>query len=415
MPAFNSPLPRGSFPNYHESSPLRDKRDSDATGKQWQKSDNLRWQLSQIINNASQTNRQVQLLGRRILGMGPQNVAQNVQYGPFAVYKPVQLVINPITPYLTFDTDGNPVAGFFDSTVPTNLPTTCNPTTDGWRIFAMRDGLVSARGFNSILFEEQNWSPTVSQQFNIPLADFSTTISNSSAEVGQPTTDFVGFDYDIDPNDPSQNTNADVICLVLPGTVDVHGDFNFALWLQVDPNNFWFNVMAKQFSVGDADIFPNPTDSTAPPIAIISSIQSQMVSNATTTNLAIYQIQFGHVFNHVGYFSNQIFNDPPNLNQLAYNSTVNFKGNWNNDGITLTAFFPGDVVTKQHEIDFAVSSGTITITDTVGGGPTTKLYAQELWMSTVPGFTTDPSTDPDWFLYNGITLAPNTDPTPNTT
>jgi len=86
MPIIASPLPRGYFPKHRESSAQRSLRDSDATGKMWLKSQQTNQQTQQMQNALSSTNRAVQKLQRRILGMAPP-LANNVQIvQPFQIY-----------------------------------------------------------------------------------------------------------------------------------------------------------------------------------------------------------------------------------------------------------------------------------------------------------------------------------------
>ena len=448
MPAFNSPMPRGSFPNYHESSPLRDKRDSDATGKQWQKNDNVRWQLSQLANAVSQTNRQVQLQGRRILGMAPQNVSPTPEYYPFKIYKPDLSLI--LTQGTTFDDDGNPILIQIDYTVPTNLPTTINPNTDGWRIWAMREGLVSSRATYGV----QNIVP--GSTFLAVGPDFSNMYEPTGAGgagEGDMGFDFLGldrigiasngygtpFDYD-----PSKNPQFDGTSLpaplaiwpfIIPGDADSSGLYSFALWIKSDltargnpTDEFGAQLMGKRYETLGADDantpFPEITDNTTIPIGFLSSLGVNYAVTIFTdpTALTAYNIQKGDFIAKYGSWKNNTIAHPTTT-QLHLSGTLNYRGDFLHDlNLQDSIFYPGDVVKIESVITVSANSSggistSITITDSDVGSTNSagKIYSENLWMQTVVAFTSDPTTDPNWVKISGLYASPQTDPTPNTT
>lgn len=69
MPVIPQPLPRGSYPQYFESSGMRSQRDSDATGKQWLRNNTMANQDMQVRNSLSALNRAIQRQRPRVLGM----------------------------------------------------------------------------------------------------------------------------------------------------------------------------------------------------------------------------------------------------------------------------------------------------------------------------------------------------------
>lgn len=110
MSIFSSPLPRSGMPRTHLSSNQRSLRDSDATGKLWQKGGAWSSQISSLTKGVGKLNNDVRKLKRRIVG-GTPAPAGVVEMFPFKIYN-------------------------FQN----NLLTTNN-----WRTFQMRDGIISAR------------------------------------------------------------------------------------------------------------------------------------------------------------------------------------------------------------------------------------------------------------------------------
>ena len=129
------------------------------------------------------------------------------QYYPFKIYKPdISLLGNT---GVIFDAEGVPNTIAINAFAPTNLPTTVNPKTDGWRIWAIREGMVSQRGYDFAQTDYQLFTPGGQAQVN--LSDFSTSfeITTGCDTVG------IGFQqglpYDFDP---SQSSSAAPVTIV---------------------------------------------------------------------------------------------------------------------------------------------------------------------------------------------------------
>lgn len=362
--------------------------------------------------------------GNTIYEIPPQVDKEN--FYPFKIYKPDFSLLTPQGN--TFDDSGNPVAINIDSTVPTNLPTTVNPKTDGWRIWAVRTGMVSLRSYEFAQTDVQFFFPGGSGSAQVNLSDFSTSFEVSSGCDGIGIGFQQGLPYDFDPADGTAQAPVSITPIVINADPDEFGLYGFALFLKTTSvfapeANTPATLMGLSYDAhfGGELVFPTPTDSSFIPIGVISSLGWGFYNGQGNPKyLTAYQIQYGNVINRYGIFENN-FDDE----QLNYSANLNFRGNWQTDLIVNSCFYPGDLIQYQRELDFTATStvnapgvGTVTttvvITDPDAEETGASLFVTELYMATVVGFTDDPTFDPNFVKISGVDFTPNENPTPNT-
>lgn len=331
---------------------------------------------------------------------------------PFKIYKPdLSTIANVGT---IFDIFGNPSDIAINSTVPTNLPLTVNPTTDAWRIWAVREGLVSARSYLFTCFDQQFVLPGF--LFKTTNSDFSTLLEVKGCDkigIGQP----VGVPYDFDV---LSSNLVKVKPIILPFNFDFSGLYSIVLWIQVDMENITATLMGTRYQTlsGYQSAFPNPTDSSFIPVGMITSLGINFYKSAGDPKAVTgFNIQIGDLLSRYGSFQNN--NGNSLADDLIFSATTNYRGDFLNDNrLADLVFYPGDIVKVEGEIDLtATSSGGIltTVTATIPATASShKLFSQNLWMMTSVGFTTDPTTDPDWVKISGLDVSTQNNPTPNT-
>lgn len=363
--------------------------------------------------------------GQTLVLHTPPPPAQVIDYHPFEIYKPDLSGLS--TSGWIPDGSGimRPIA--ISTATPTNLPTTINPKTDAWRIWAVRTGAVSLRNLYSATVDNQVF--LTGFEASVPLSDFSmsyeVTSGCDSVALGNQT----GLPYEYDPGSDSLASKFGLVVtpLILPasitpspiGTPPLYG---LALVVRIDTAangsgsglppatlmGFVYNCLTQYNTA-----FPTPADCMAIPIGAISALGYKYYeSGGDSKSFTPFQIQYGNILSRYGLFENQ---NQESSGDLLYNATLNFRGNWQNDQIADEIFYPGDTIQYQREMDFTASGGiTVTITDPEGGSGS-KLYFTELYMMTTTGFTSDPSTDDNFVRISGVDFSSNDDQTPNTT
>jgi len=78
MSHFNNPIPRSGLPQFAESTKMRSPRDSDATGRLWQKAAKVTAQESYNLSAIQRLQRELSRLRRRIVGAGFTDTTSNV-------------------------------------------------------------------------------------------------------------------------------------------------------------------------------------------------------------------------------------------------------------------------------------------------------------------------------------------------
>jgi len=421
-----TPINRPVQPRFGAGSGLQSPLGSDDLTNQWKKTKvpasstfNLAGQVAQIVS--------AELRKRRRVLTPPAAITQTDTFFPFKIYQPDLSQIADFGYILDNQIENLRNFTAIDSTVPTNLPTTINPITDGWRIWAIRDGMYSARNFESVNFQDVVIEqPPTRSTFNIPMSDFS--MSGNTGDGAGDLTDAQGLDYDI-PSGEYPQTNP-VIPIILSGEPDSIGFYSFSIWLAINSTfdfSFGAQICGQQFdtATGTASAFPEPPygftgspdtyqgELTVFPIGIISTVSASNPSNVPT-QLSAIQIQLGNCFSQYGEVNLAEFTSDDGA-ATVYSAGLNYRGDFLNDpNLSQEVFYPGDVVRIQKAISIAASSsGGITTSININGGGDT-VYAQNLYLMTTIGFTTDPTTDSNWTLISGVNLTSITTPTPNT-
>lgn len=371
--------------------------------------------------------------GIRLHAKFPPIPAQNVPeaFYPFRIYKPKKEWL--ATSGWTFQSYGAPVAIAINPNVPTNLPHTINPNTDMWRIWAVRTGLIGAnRGTYFVSFDEEFFFPGL--PMSVEGQDFSviTEVGDGCDRFG--VSSQTGTPYDANPDDyPDEK----VVPIVLPSnfgqpitnftplnglaiSVLVPQDGSpITLWGVVFNNLTQYNNVFSPPASGDR-LFP---------IGVIDALGYDWYHHASGDNAepTAYNLQFGNITNLFGVFQNNQGNSFST--DLILSLTKNYRGDFLNDPIQFLAFYPGDCVKIQSQIDLSASSistvhapgtGTVTTdtsisaTDAETSESGSSLFVQNIYMMTAIGFTSDPTTDPNWVKISGIDLSSQNNPTPNT-
>jgi hypothetical protein len=348
------------------------------------------------------------------------------QFHPFQIYKPKirkanGLWMNSAGLGYSFGTVGaqDGVLGDQGVTIDDTNPTaidgngngTLNPITDGWRIWAVRSGMISVR---------KGVSPNDAQYFypgqvaTVTMPDCSIGLEVAGCDgyqIGSPNTitsiDTAGFPYEFNPDTTDQFGG--VIPIILPPSfINNTGNYIFSIWIAQNGSNFSYpclNGKAFDLDLDDpATIFPVPkTSFTIPVGAIAHAGYLQYLSNGQPTDLTPYQILYGNqTSGRYGCFDNSFLEKPTPAptDPLFYSSTLNYRGSWQNDLITTNYFYVGDVVKYQTTISIQNSS--------------TVLYVENLFMCGVAGTTSDPSTDANWTRISGVRTTTDSGKTPNT-
>lgn len=428
---FSQAIPLLSRPKFSEGTKLSSSRDDRNNAFLWKKGALSAGQLDATNQAIEKLSREFSKQRRKPLGGFVPQEPTNAFY-PFKIYQPdISLITgqnnglmipNSSSIIGTRDTCG------FDPTLPTVLtgagPYNCNPKTDAWRIWAIRDGFYSVRNYTQIDFQDVTGDRT----FNVLMPDYSegsTTLSLALSDLYNGT-DGQGIDYDIEPG---SNPDNPIYPIVLVGNADSIGFYNFAIWLEVYPSSpgvFGGIINGAQFDsvTGMDSAFPSPPfpgetyigGYTIFPLGVITSTTFLNQDNIPT-NLFANQIQFGNCYSNYGEFNNS--SAATRGEALLYSSGLNYRGDFINDTLLAeTVFYPGDVVKIQQQIVLTATStgGIATTIHAALAGETTSssLFVQSLYLCTTIGFTSDPTTDSDWVKISGIDVETQTSKTPNT-
>lgn len=339
----------------------------------------------------------------------PQNT-----FRPFQIYKPD--LANLLEVGATFLFTGELLGGIaIDSTQPTSLDgdgnfQSVNPITDGWRIFAIRTGFITART-GEALANGQDFNLGISQVSYVA-PDLATGIEvlgcdgfgmGVNAEfynfndLGYPRE----FNTENTPDFSAASVFKRVIPFIIPPTWNQRDATQaFFLLIGVDSNgiypaiNGFVQTLPDEPAPGIGFTVPE-TSLTGYPLGVISYQGVGQYQNPPTTT--IYQVQYGNIELGYGRYMNswieQEFADP-----LTYSATLNYRGHWQNDPITGRLFYPGDVIVYQKKI-------------TIAG---TDYFDQQQYMCGVLGTTPNPSTDPNFIRIAGLGTISSAQRTPNT-
>jgi len=422
---FNAPLSLHQRSQFSEGSKLASTRDTRNNSSLWRKDKKNQDQLHSAVQAMQKTIAQISKQRRKPLGGSKSISLQDAMY-PFRIYKPQIANLDLLAGGITFDAEDSLVACTISSASATRLPPASgpyniNPSTDSWRIWAVRSGFVSNRRVDTYVFDAQEWLPGSNGQTQ--MSDMSMSLEvDGCDQVGEYSGQGVNFDI---TEEDAANLGQLITPVILPGTpaASPFPDYSFALWIQIDAYNNTAKLMGRQYNgfTGETVAFPpNPDDSTYIPVGALSSIGAVGDYQNQPLNLTPYNIQVGHAIERYGSYVNDL---DATSTYLDLNVPLNFRGNWSTDPITTLMFYPGDCVIVQQELDFTASGGIdITITDPLTTDSNSKLFVQNLWCCMAYWQSIDgggsgessPDIDPDWFLISGTSLESVTTPTPDT-
>jgi hypothetical protein len=323
---------------------------------------------------------------------------------PFRIYKPnlSSLMPNVYSQQPTgviFDSSGNPSSIAIDFTTPTNLPVTVNPTTDGWRFYAIRNGIVEVRPFYGSTFENPDDS-----------SDFSGTRGMNNYAGGMDI--FLKVNGMVDPPDffctdgitpsitnpifsdpPSFLDYDDSTTSIFVGFTGVYksgqvlvytgtgGDF-CPIWIQILFDGIPVIRMAQGGDFPDSSPLVIPLGIIWPEPPGVDAKES------------VVQILSGHI---IGRWQPGMYSDGEPSDDAPLPGALTWRGNWQMDDITDQMFYPGDVISATSAGSTTVSKN-YTISGGGGGNVTVNLnyLTTGLYMMTGIGFTSDPTTDPNF-------------------
>lgn len=424
---FNQPIPRARQPHFSEGTALASVRDDRNNSKQWQKNDTIKDQNNAVTLALTSMQQQLNKLKRRQVGYSPQ---QNEVFYPFKIYQPPQSAF-PATGIIQgtiFDTNANPSPINIDSSKPTNFgssPPTVNPTTDYWRLWLVRNGQTEIRPFYSsidsgftgfdgngsannfasqreVFFGTDTITPFRAAPYNAPIGKLPKSepgtydSTNDDSGVGN------GVFYtngETDNSYPDQYLYSGVI--VVDGTFDGLSEIFYSLWIEITPDTDDSQIPLARIKgfrfTNDPDI--GYSTDVLPTFSPFIIPVGQILNFASTSNPSVVQGLNSHCFNRwsSSMFCSNTNGAPPTQTQL-YTANVcgalNYRGDWqNNLVIQDQVFYPGDFVTFGSSGNVLMSGDSVI----VGGTSTTILRL----MATVVGFTSDPSTDPNFISLDG--------------
>jgi hypothetical protein len=424
---FLMPSSGGWLKRPRQTSPLLPLRDSTAQNQMYKMVDQINRRASQLTNIIQQLQSRIAKSER--WGTVP---VQGEPFYPFKIYRPN---LNALPPFgVIFDQAGNGTQCTIDSTTPTNLTgatPTVNPKTDGWRIQAVRNGIVSTNflyplpttvqdvlnGFNDYLYDVFDYNsdfgnPGLGEGYLHGTDGWgSFTAAQAVGEPSVPTF----FEYDgqtttmfLDPN----QTRWGCPLIIDDGTTfdDPSGDqLTYAIWIEIRNNaNQDTDVPVGGFSYitvkastsgfyGNVQNGPNPN--VIVPLGMIMSNDGQK-----QTQQNIQQVAIGHQSVTPYRYTNAA------LQPYQIPSTLNYAGDWQNDQGGTTPindgrqFQPGDVVS------YTDTTGSINMTYSVAGGSgggtvtvTLKFHTEYLIMCIATNQTTNPLGDPNWLtIHQGV-------------
>jgi hypothetical protein len=321
---------------------------------------------------------------RRILGM-PQP-SSSVDYYPFKVYFPAPSSSNVYNYGTIFDSGGNPSVIQINAKVPTNLPATVNPNTDGWRFLNVRGGYFYYRGLYSLIASGDGFL-SEPQYFLFP--------DPGGIDGALQGSDWVAPNFPRLPQSWDAQSGTSVVYplftngspIIIDGVWTGETELTYAIYLDVPPENASTGMQTIQIKGLRMDTLSSPPYISFPfkiPIAYVSSGELGVGFNS----LVINQVQFGHIALQygTGLFDFQNIAAPVNGDTIC--GPACYRGNWTADPITSQAFYPGDFVAINQTLSFGGSVGNKT--------------NRQLWMQTAVGFTSNPATDPDWVQIGGL-------------
>jgi hypothetical protein len=314
------------------------------------------------------------------------------EFYPFKIYKPSNFP--PVG--LIFDALANASLCSIDSTVPTNLPTTLNPKTDSWRIFAVRNGVVSIRGIT-----DSGNVPYAVRSGNSLLCDIA-AVNDWDTAVQYFGTDGVSPFQDTHPVATQLPYDAQTTSIqTYPGIIDSYGGGQVLIYDGVGPPNGIFSIwidstigIIRACSNGYLDfLYP-----ASPDIIPVGYVSFQDIGNTVGY---VQQMLFGNAIpnNSRGYFSATA--NPANAGDIK-NGLLNYRGYWTVNSLSGQDFYDGDYVIDDSKVD-----ETYYVAASSGGTATTQveLYGQYAYIGGANIESTSPANDlTNWVKIGTIKL-----------
>jgi len=404
------------MPHFSESSTLRSPRDSDSIPRSHFKHKDAGFNLTSVYQALRQIQSQMNRL--RVRQAAPSIIPTQVKpMFPFRIYKPDPLPPDG-TAVTTFDSNGAQVAAVVNSTVPTDAgftnggtwaatPPPINPTTDAWRFWNVRTGLVEVRPWFSVI---QLFSDVGQLQGNY--SEYNFVWSGTDGNYPQ---NLNGLEFD----DPTTTANyfEGGTTLIIPGTPASNG-IGFSIWVQVVPDQDYYGyvdvrIMGKTCHdlFSELQPFPDSSPLVIPISLILTSIYSDGMHSAT--DLTVWQLTFDHILNRwpPGMFGAGYWAPDPvsGLNiwhpgSIGGSGALSYRGDWDNDDIQDMVFYPGDVVKVTTAITAFSDSAEVTFS-LYGFGGFTTIENVMLFMAQSVCFTGDPSNDGNFVQVSGLYLS----------
>lgn len=322
MPSFQNPIARPQLPFRHEGSNLRHLRDGDSIGREWQKAskDN-----SVLRANGEALNR----LQRTVAGLRKPKFVMD-RWHPFKIYN-----------------------------VPPNL---CANAADSWRTFRVRAGLV---GWRSPFKTPSYASTTYEELLDVSVGSDGIGLSIAFGGYGNPPNGFQdqnilsytqgGYQTVTVPDTGTTGvTGTSYSEFVLDSNTDNNGERWAEFWIEIpDTNNdathdqeIFPVIKCRMFQYGAGT---RPSQNLTPPpdtipigIVCVRKGDDVPILNDPEIGYRIEQYLYDHAIRRypLGYYL------PTGMNIFSAGGMV-FRGDWDDDSLSTSTFYPGDVVSKH--------------------------------------------------------------------
>jgi hypothetical protein len=323
---------------YHESSSMREPRNSDATGKAWLKGNDVSSQFYSLSNSVSRLNQLVEKLRRRIVSPALSSTETAPLSHPFKIYQPDN--VSDFSTGIAFP-DGHPegVVCNIDGSKATDFsatPPTVNPS-ESWRFWAVRTGYVEYRPLYHLELTES--SDDLAYRYTVDYTDRVTATT-------------LGGTFD---DNTTSTVNPPLICTATPDAT--HNNWTcFSLWIQITADTkttqATLKISGKNLTTYGTPIFNAFPDASAYIVPVGVIVPKYDIDTG------IVQYLFGHAINryakgNAASWTNSF--DPHRDTASMFCGVVNIRGTWDayNDE-TLPAdlrdqvFYPGDCIVRTN-------------------------------------------------------------------
>jgi len=375
-------LPRATQPRFSEGSGQSSVRDDRNTALIWKKT-------KSNVNQDNQYGQQIQRIRREIQGL------RRVRAGGFIPATPAAATFHPFSIYhpttypatgVIFDQNGVQSVININANVPTNFasnPPTVNPSTDAWRIWNVRSGLVEFK----LLYTLNSGFPRQSVGTN------GLIYLGGSPSFPILNTDYICPNISALPFDSTNQTNG-----IQHGgkTIVIHGDIDnsngasgmgYAIWVQINPDTPSVitptaTIIGRRFLTSGISLntswtgqmFP-VTVPTAPPSSVnndigygfvipvgvvINQAFGSVFSGAypTLAALCVDQILFDHCLNRYPVKSDLTQSGGVLGISNSASGIMNFRGGWpgNSDPLHARVSYYGDVFSFSSHLYFCIQT-----------------------------------------------------------